>query len=79
MFDRYGMPSIGLSVVYILFGVVFVVFGIMIGKMLDTDTLSLLLLQKWGVNLSLMAIGYTVIITGVVGLAAPVYRLFKPV
>lgn len=76
MFDRYGMPSIGLSFVYLCFGMVFVIFGIMVGQMHEVDTLSLLLLQKWGINLSLMTIGYAVFFTGFIGLATQVYRIF---
>ncbi len=77
MIDRYGVPSVGMSLVYLLFGIVFVVFGVMVGQMQDTDLLSLLLLQEWGINLSLMGIGYAAIVAGVVGLLAPAYKLFK--
>ncbi len=77
MIDRYGIPSTGLSIVYLLFGAVFAIFGVMVGQMQNTDLLSLLLLQEWGINLSLMGIGYAAIIAGLVGLLAPVYRLLR--
>ena len=78
MIDRYGVPSVGLSVVYLLFGAVFVVFGVMAGQIQNADLLSLLLLREWGINLSLMGIGYAVILAGLVGLSAPAYRYFRP-
>ena len=77
MIDRYGVPSVGLSLVYLLFGALFVLFGVMVGQMQDADLSSLLLLQEWGINLSLMGIGYAAIVAGVVGLLAPVWRLLR--
>ncbi len=75
MIDRYGVPSIGLSLVYLLFGTAFVIFGVMVGQMQDADLLSLLLLQEWGINLSLMGIGYAAIVAGLVGLLVFLYKL----
>ncbi len=77
MIDRYGVPSIGMALVYLAFGILFVAFGVMVGQMLDADLLSLLLLQEWGINLSLMGIGYAAMVAGLVGMLAPVYRLFR--
>jgi len=77
MLDRYGVPSTGLSIVYLLFGTVFIIFGIMVGQMQDTDLLSLLLLREWGINLSLMGIGYAAIVAGIAGLLISLCRLFS--
>ena len=77
MIDRYGVPSVGLSIVYLLFGALFIFFGVMVGQMQDADLLSLLLLREWGINLSLMGIGYAAIVAGVVGLLVPIGRLFR--
>ena len=65
--ERYGVPDPGASIGYLLFGLLFVTFGVFIGKMLDASTLELLLLQEWNVNISLMVIGYTTIIASLVG------------
>ncbi len=77
MIERYGVPSLGQSVIYLLFGTLFVVFGVMVGKMQDTDVWSLLLLQEWGINLSLMGIGYAAMVAGLVGLSAPLVQRFR--
>ena len=62
---------------YFLFGLLFVTLGLFIGKMLDTTLLSLLLLQEWNVNISLMVIGYCTIITALVGWAVAIKRLVR--
>jgi len=53
MIERYGIPSPGQSVAYLSFGALFVVLGVMVGKMQDADVWSLLSLREWGINLSL--------------------------
>ncbi len=78
MIDRHGVPSVGLSIVYLLFGALFVLFGVMVGQMHGADLLTLLLLREWGINLSLMGIGYAAIVAGLAGLLVSLYRAFKP-
>ncbi len=78
MIDRYGVPSVGLSIVYLLFGALFIFFGVMVGQMQDADLLSLLLLREWGINLSLMGIGYAAMAAGLIGLLARLSSLFRP-
>ncbi len=77
LIERYGVPSPGQSVIYLLFGALFVLFGVMVGKMHEADVWSLLLLREWGINLSLMGIGYAAMAGGVVGLAAPLVRRIR--
>ncbi len=77
MIERYGVPSPGLSMVYLLFGVLFVVFGVMVGQMQEAGLWSLLLLREWGINLSLMGIGYGAMVAGLVGLGNPVIRWLR--
>ncbi len=71
MIERYGTPPPGQSVAYLSFGALFVLFGVMVGKMQDADVWSLLSLREWGINLSLMGIGYAAMVAGLVGLSAP--------
>lgn len=75
--SRYGVPTAGLAFVYLLFGSVFVAVGVVMGQMLETSLLSLLLLERWHFNLSLMAIGYSALAAGFVGLAKAVRDIFS--
>jgi hypothetical protein len=65
---RYGIPTLAQALGYIAFGAIFVVAGVVTGKMLDASLVELLLLAKWNLNLSLMAIGYSALVSGLVGL-----------
>ena len=62
---------------YFLFGLLFVTLGLFIGKMIDTTLLSLLLLQEWNVNISLMVIGYCTIIAALAGWAVAIRALVR--
>lgn len=74
--DKYGIPEPGTALGYLLFGLLFVTLGVFIGKMLDSSLLSLLLLQEWNVNISLMVIGYSTIIAALVGWAVALRAVF---
>ncbi len=75
---RYDIPSVGFSFVYLAFGAGFVAAGVAMGKMLDARTLDLLLLREWNFNLSLMAIGYSAIFSGIIGIGAALRSCFRP-
>ena len=65
---RYDIPSFGQAIGYLAFGLAFVITGLIVGQMLEASIIELLLLQKWNLNLSLMAIGYSAIASGVAGI-----------
>ena len=65
---RYGIPSIGQAIGYLTFGLAFVITGLIMGQMLEASVMELLLLEKWNFNLSLMAIGYSAIASGIAGI-----------
>jgi len=46
------------------------------GKMMKASTISLLLLEEWNFNLSLMAIGYSAIVSGLIGIGTALYNIF---
>jgi hypothetical protein len=73
---RYGIPSTGMSFVYLTFGAGFVLAGVAMGKMMKASTISLLLLEEWNFNLSLMAIGYSAVISGLLGIGIALYNIF---
>jgi len=75
---RYDVPSTGMSFVYLAFGTGFVAAGVAVGKMMQASTISLLLLQEWNFNLSLMTIGYSAIFSGIIGIGLALYNLFQP-
>ncbi len=74
---RYDIPSTGMSLGYLAFGTGFVAAGVAMGKMMQASTISLLLLQEWNFNLSLMAIGYSVMFSGIIGIGTAIYNLFQ--
>ncbi len=74
---RYDIPTPGLAVGYLAFGSGFVAAGVITGKMLDVEPLSLLLLEHWNINLSLMAIGYSAVASGLLGLYTAIRRFLK--
>jgi hypothetical protein len=65
---RYGIPSLGQALGYLGFGAIFVIAGVVTGKMLNASIMGLLLLAKWNLNLSFMAIGYSALASGSLGL-----------
>lgn len=71
---RYDIPSFGQAIGYLAFGLAFVITGLIVGQMLEASVIELLLLAKWNFNLSLMAIGYSAIVSGVVGIYAAVKK-----
>ncbi len=74
---RYDIPSTGMSFVYMTFGAGFVAAGVAMGKMMHASTTSLLLLEEWNFNLSLMTIGYSAILAGIIGIGATLRNLFQ--
>ncbi len=76
---RYDIPSIGMSFVYMVFGLAFVAAGIATGKMMQTSTISLLLFKEWNFNLSFMAIGYSAIFAGAIGIGVALYKYFSQI
>jgi len=74
---RYGIPSTGMSFGYLAFGTGFVIAGVAMGKMMQASTVSLLLLEEWNFNLSLMAIGYSAMFSGIIGIGVALYNLFQ--
>gem|GEM_PF-1966464 len=75
---RYDIPSTGISFVYLAFGTGFVAAGVAVGKMMQVSTISLLLLEEWNFNLSLMAIGYSAIFSGIIGIGVALRNLLQP-
>lgn len=75
--QRYGIPALGAAIGYLAFGIGFVAVGVVTGKMLDVDPLSLLILEHWNLNLSFMAIGYSAIVSGLVGLYTAIRGFLK--
>ena len=75
--SRYGIPSAGTAIGYLAFGTGFVAGGVVMGKMMDASTLSLLILKEWNFNLSLMAIGYSAVVSGIIGLFIAIRRFFQ--
>ena len=74
---RYDIPSTGMSFVYMIFGTGFIAAGVAMGKMMQASTTSLLLLETWNFNLSLMTIGYSAIFAGIIGIGAALHNLFQ--
>jgi len=74
---RYDIPSVGMSFVYALFGLAFIAAGIATGKMMQVSTMSLLLLKEWNFNLSFMAIGYSAIFSGIIGIGSALHRCLR--
>jgi len=74
---RYGIPSTAMSFGYLAFGTGFVATGVVMGKMMQASTSSLLLLEEWNFNLSLMAIGYSAMFSGIIGIGVALYNLFQ--
>lgn len=74
---RYGIPTPGHALGYLGFGSIFVVAGVVTGKMLDASVMELLFLAKWNLNLSLMAIGYSAVASGLVGLYVAINGFFR--
>jgi len=77
LLEREGIPGLGISLGYLLFGLLFVTLGLFIGNMIDTSIINLLLLKEWNINISLMVIGYATIITGLVGGWVSIQDAFK--
>jgi hypothetical protein len=65
---RYDIPSFGQAIGYLTFGLAFVITGLIAGQMLEASVIELLLLEKWNFNLSLMAIGYSAVVSGIAGI-----------
>jgi len=74
---RYGIPSTGMSFGYLAFGTGFIIAGVAMGKMMKASTASLLLLEEWNFNLSLMAIGYSAMFSGIIGIGVALYNIFQ--
>jgi hypothetical protein len=72
---RYDIPTFGQAIGYLAFGLAFVITGLIVGQMLEASIVELLLLEKWNFNLSLMAIGYSAIASGLVGIYAAVKQI----
>lgn len=72
---RYGIPSFGQALGYLAFGLGFVIIGLIVGQMLEASILELLFLAKWNFNLSLMAIGYSAVASGLVGIYVSIQEL----
>ncbi len=77
--DRYGVPTFGLALVYLLFGGLFVVIGVVLGQMYELSVWELLILKQWGINLSLLAIGYSAVVSGLVGIGSAVLPIVKKI
>ena len=77
LIERYGIPDAGVALGYFLFGALFVTLGVFIGKMLDASTLHLLMLVQWNVNISLMVIGYSTIVTALTGWGNVMFRIYR--
>ena len=74
---RYGIPTLAQALGYVGFGAIFVFAGVGTGKMLDASVMELLFLAKWNLNLSLMAIGYSALVSGLVGLYVSLSGFFR--
>ena len=72
---RYDIPSFGQAIGYLTFGLAFVITGLIAGQMLEASVIELLLLEKWNFNLSLMAIGYSAIVSGIAGIYIAIKKL----
>lgn len=72
---RYDIPTFGQAIGYLTFGLAFVFTGVIAGQMLEASVIELLILEKWNFNLSLMAIGYSAIASGVAGIYIAIKKL----